>query len=76
MTVFILDSWTADCQSSCYLRGFTVSGPTALPLKYLFMSHSKQISYVILISLYLPEPELVCCMVNLFVWEITLKFYI
>jgi len=38
MTVFILDSWTADCQSSCYLRGFTVSGPTALPLKYLFMA--------------------------------------
>ena len=32
-------SWIPELQqSSCYLRGFTVSGPTALPLKYLFMA--------------------------------------
>jgi len=40
------------------------------------MFQSKQISYMILISLYLPEPELACCMLNLFVWEITLKLHL
>ena len=56
----------------------------ALPYQALLHCHwstslcliPSRISYVILISLYLPEPELICCMLNLFVWEITLKFYI
>jgi hypothetical protein len=50
--------------------------PYCTAIEVHFMSQSKQISYVILISLYLPEPDIVCCMLNQLVWEITLKFCI